>query len=130
MIDSVSGYFHAMPQEQLLVTQLHELLSFLSERDVLTLLIAGRHGIIGPVEISYLCDTLLLLQHFDAGGEIRKAVAVVKKRQSAHESTIRELRIDKEGVHLGEPLKQFDGLLTGTPTFHGDVGTLMGSVRR
>lgn len=134
MIDSVSGYFHAMPQEQLLVTQLHELMSFLSERGVLTLLIAGQHGIagqgiIGPVEISYLCDTLLLLRHFDAGGEIRKAVAVIKKRQSAHESTIRELRIDKEGVHLGEPLKQFDGLLTGTPTFHGDVGTLMSRVK-
>lgn len=131
MIDSVSGYFHSMPQEELLVTQLHELLSFLSGRGVLTLLIAGQHGIagrgiVGPVEISYLCDTLLLLRHFDAGGEIRKALAVIKKRQGPHENSIRELRFDKDGPRLGEPLKQFAGLLTGTPTFHGDVGTLLG----
>lgn len=131
LIDSVSGYFHSMPQEHLLVTQLHDLLSFLSERGVLTLLIAGQHGIsgrgiIGPVEISYLCDTLILLRHFDAGGEVRKAIAVIKKRLGPHEHTIRELRFEKNGPQLGEPLNEFDGLLSGTPTFHGDIGTLLG----
>ncbi len=131
LIDSVSGYFHSMPQEHLLVTQLHDLLSFLSERGVLTLLIAGQHGIsghgiIGPVEISYLCDTLILLRHFDAGGEIRKAIAVIKKRLGPHEHAIRELRFEKNGPQVGEPLKEFDGLLSGTPTFHGDVGSLLG----
>ena len=131
LIDSVSGYFHSMPQEHLLITQLHDLLSFLSERGVLTLLIAGQHGIsghgiIGPVEISYLCDTLILLRHFDAGGEVRKAIAVIKKRLGPHEHSIRELRFEKNGPQLGEPLTHFDGLLTGTPTFHGDVGSLLG----
>ena len=130
VIDSVSGYFHSMPQEQVLVTQLHELLSFLSGHGVLTLLIAGQHGIsghgiIGPVEVSYLCDTLLLLRHFDAGGEIRKTIAVVKKRNGAHEDTIRELRFGQDGPRVGEPLKEFDGLLSGTPTFRGDVGSLL-----
>ena len=131
LIDSVSGYFHSMPQERLLITQMHDLLSFLSERGVLTLLLAGQHGIsghgiIGPVEISYLCDTLILLRHFDAGGEIRKAIAVIKKRLGPHEHAIRELRFEKNGPQVGEPLKEFDGLLSGTPTFHGDVGSLLG----
>ena len=130
MIDSVSGYFHAMPQEPMLVTQMHELLSFLAGHGVLTLLIGGQHGVagqgvIGPVEVSYLCDTLILLRHFDAAGEIRKAIAVIKKRQGPHENTIRELRIDERGLHLGEPIKEFDGLLAGTPTFHGDLGSLL-----
>ena len=125
VLDSVSGYFHSVPQEQVLATQLHELLSFLSGNGVLTLLIAG-HGIIGPVEVSYLCDTLLLLRHFDAGGEIRKTIAVVKKRHGAHENTIRELRFDQDGPRVGEPLREFDGLLSGTPTFRGDASSLLG----
>lgn len=131
MIDSVSGYFHSVPQEQLLITQIHELLSFLTGRGVLTLLIAGEHGIAGhgvtgPLEVSYLCDTLLLLRHFDAAGEIRKTIAVIKKRHGAHEHTIRELRIDPSGLRVGEPLEHFDGLLTGTPVYHGDTGSLLG----
>ena len=131
VLDSVSGYFHSVPQEQVLATQLHELLSFLSGNGVLTLLIAGQHGIaghgiIGPVEVSYLCDTLLLLRHFDAGGEIRKTIAVVKKRHGAHENTIRELRFDQDGPRVGEPLREFDGLLSGTPTFRGDASSLLG----
>jgi circadian clock protein KaiC len=130
LIDSLSGYFHAMPQEEQLLTQMHELLSFLSANAVLALLIAGQHGIAGqgvagPLDISYLCDTLLLLRHFDSGGEIRKTVAVIKKRSGPHESTIRELRLDSGGILVGQPLRQFEGLLTGTPHFHGELGTLL-----
>ncbi|MBW0000016.1 MAG: AAA family ATPase [Verrucomicrobia bacterium] len=120
LIDSLSGYFHAMPQEQQLLTQMHELLNFLAANGVLSLLVAGQHGLAGPeltgpLDISYLCDTLLLLRHFDAGGTIRKAVAVTKKRTGPHEHTIRELYLEPGGIRVGEPLRQLEGLLTGAP---------------
>ena len=131
LIDSLSGYFHAMPQEGQLLAQMHELLSFLSQRGVLSLLVVGQHGIAGqgiagPLDISYMCDTLLLLRHFDAGGEVRKAIAVIKKRAGPHERTIRELRFEAGGVRVGEPLRHFEGLLSGTPRFQGEVDALLG----
>lgn len=125
LIDSLAGYFHAMPQEQQLLTQMHELLNFLSANGVLSLMVAGQHGlagadIAGPLDVSYLCDTLLLLRHFDAGGAIRKALVVIKKRTGPHENTIRELRLEPGGIRVGEPLRQLEGLLTGAPHLQGE----------
>ena len=130
LIDSLSGYFHAMPQEDQLVTQMHELLVYLSQRGVLSLLIVGQSGIVGtdimaPVDVSYMADTVLLLRHFEAFGTLRKAVSVVKKRYGPHETAIRELRFAPGGVAVGEPIEAFGGVLTGNPTFRGNREVLL-----
>jgi len=130
LIDTLSGYFHAMPQEHQLVTQMHELMGYLSRRGVLSLLVVEQSGIIGadigaPVDVSYMADTVLLLRHFEAFGNLRKAVSVVKKRYGPHETTIRELRFVPGSVQVGEPLEAFHGVLAGSPTFHGERRTLM-----
>ncbi len=120
VIDSLTGYLNAMPQEALLVTQMHELLAYLSRRGVLTLLIMAQGGMIGseeiiPLDISYLADVVLLLRHFETEGRLRRAVSVIKKRSGAHESTIRELELTKKGITVGEPLVGFRNVLSGTP---------------
>ena len=130
VIDSLTGYFHAMPQEDQLITQMHELLTYLSQRGVLSLLIVSQHGVVGthvmaPVDVSYMADTILLLRHFEAQGALRKAISVVKKRYGAHEATIRELRITGEGVSVGEPIRAFSGILAGSPTFQGNQKALL-----
>ena len=105
VIDSLSGYVNALPNEQFLLTQLHEMLNFLSEYGVLTILIAAQSGTIGPIQttadVSYLADTLVLLRFFEHRGALKKAISVVKHRKSAHEDTIRELQITGEGVRIG-----------------------------
>lgn len=120
IIDSLNGYMNAMPEEHFLTAQLHELLSYLGRQGVTTLLVLAQHGIVGstmetPVDTSYLVDSVVLLRYFEYAGEVRKAISVVKKRSGAHEGTIRELFFDGKGVHLGEPLRNFRGILTGTP---------------
>lgn len=131
MIDSLTGYFHAMPDEQMLLLQMHELLGYLSRREVLSLLVVAQHGLVsqergvsGALDISYMSDTVLLLRHFESHGQVRKAISVIKKRHGAHEKSIRELVLSSRGVELGEPLVDFDGVLTCNPTFTGDRSTL------
>ena len=123
VIDSLSGYESAMPQEKQLLLQMHEMLSYLNQQGVATLLINAQQGLIGAgisnVNISYIADTVLLLRFFEAEGRVRKALAVVKNRGGPHEDAIRELRIDHSGLRVGEPLVQFHGLLTGTPIYSG-----------
>jgi circadian clock protein KaiC len=119
VIDSLNGYLNAMASEKLLVLHLHELLTCLGQLGVTTLLILAQHGFSGgqmqvPVDASYLADTVLLLRYFEAQGTVRQAVSVIKKRTGKHERTIRELRIDN-GLHIGEPLESFQGVLTGNP---------------
>jgi circadian clock protein KaiC len=121
VIDSLNGYLNAMPEERHLIIQLHELLSFLGQAGVATILIGAHQGLIGnqmvaPVEASYLADAIILMRYFEAEGEVRQALSVLKKRGGAHERTIREFRMDAEGIHVGEPLRQFQGVLTGVPT--------------
>jgi circadian clock protein KaiC len=123
VIDSLNGYLNAMPSEQFLTLHLHELLSFLGDHGVTTLLILAQHGFAGgavevPIDTSYLADTVLLLRFFEARGEIRQAISVIKKRTGKHERTIRELRFDN-GVKIGEPVREFQGVLTGSPVFVG-----------
>jgi circadian clock protein KaiC len=122
VIDSLNGYLNAMPGERWLLVQLHELLSYLDQRGTISLLVMAQHGLVGshmetPVDVSYLADTVLLLRYFEAMGEVRKAISVMKKRTGRHELTIREFRLGAKGVRLGEPLQEFQGVLTGTPTY-------------
>lgn len=119
-IDSINGYVNAMLDESHLSAHLHELLSYLAEKGVTTLLTLAQQGFVGsdgPMSISYIADTVILLRYFEAAGAVRQAISVVKKRTGAHERTIRELRLDAAGLHVGPPLAEFQGVLTGTPTF-------------
>ncbi len=129
VIDSLSGYLSAMPEERFLSAHLHELLTFLSHRNVVTILTLAQHGILGaqltsPLDISYLADTVLLLRYFEAFGQVRRAISVVKKRTGAHEVLVRELQVDAQGLHIGPPLADFEGVLTGNPRFTGVQGDL------
>lgn len=132
VIDSLSGYMQVRSDKGFMQVHLYELLQFLNARDVLSLLVVTQHGVLGtalesPIDVSYLIDTILLLRFFEAQGEVRKAVSLVKKRLGAHERTIRECRLGPRGVQVGEPLKQFQGVLTGNPTFRGPEGQLIQS---
>ena len=130
VIDSINGYMQAMPSERLLAVQVHELLSYLANHRVTSLLTLVQHGIFGaPVdeaaEVSYLADTVILLRYFEHGGAVRQAISVVKKRSGAHEHTIRECRVGKGGMIVGEPLAQFRGVLDGVPEYRGSEEPLM-----
>jgi circadian clock protein KaiC len=120
VIDSLNGYLNAMPDERFLIAQLHELLTFLGQSGVATLLVGAQHGVIGsqmqtPVDASYLADTVVLLRYYESDGEVCQAISVMKKRGSAHERTIRSFSMDGSGVHVGEPLRRFRGILSGIP---------------
>jgi circadian clock protein KaiC len=129
VIDSLNGYMHAMPEERFLSVQMHELLTYLGHKGVVTFLVLAQHGLLGPmqapVDTTYLADTVILFRYFEADGQVRQAISVVKKRSGKHERTIRELRLDGSIV-VGEPLSNFQGVLTGTPLFKGESRTLMG----
>lgn len=123
VIDSLNGYLNSMPEARFLAIQLHELLVFLGQRGVTTLLVVAQHGLIGtmetPVDASYLADAVMLLRFFEAEGQVRQAISVLKKRSGEHERTIRELELSPGNIHIGEPLAAFHGILTGVPTYVG-----------
>lgn len=130
VIDSINGYMQAMPSERLLTVQVHELLSFLANHGVSILMTLVQHGVFGgPVdeqaEVSYLADTVVLLRYFEHAGSVRQAISVVKKRSGPHEHTIRECRVDRGGLIVGDPLTEFHGVLTGVPTYTGGTAPLM-----
>ena len=129
VIDSLNGYMAAMPQEQQLILQMHELLSYLSLKGVATFLINPQQGLVGSMasnlNVSYIADAVILLRFFEAGGRIRKAISVLKNRGGMHEDAIREFRIDRSGVRVGEPLRDFKGILTGTPEYVGHSEPLL-----
>jgi len=129
VIDSLTGYLNAMSEEQHLVLQMHEILTYLNQKGVVTILLLANHGLIGhmaaPVDMTYLCDSVMLLRFFESGGRLRRAISVVKKRVGPHEDTIREFRISAAGVTVGEPLEEFRGILTGVPFFEGQPGDLL-----
>jgi circadian clock protein KaiC len=128
VIDSLNAYLQAMPGEQFLLLQMHEILSYLGQQGVTTLLILGQHGLIGDmrsdIDLSYLSDALVLFRFFEAGGEVRSAISVVKSRTSAHERTIREFRLSASGLQVGEALQDFEGVLSGLPSYKGTVAML------
>lgn len=126
VIDSMNGLLNAMPDERYLAMQLHELLAYLGQQGIATIITLAQQGIIGsamqsPVDISYLADTVLLFRYFEMGGEIRQALSVIKKRSGPHEHAIRELFFDEAGVHVGQPLREFEGVLTGVPRSVGGM---------
>jgi len=130
VIDSLNGYLQSMPEERLLPIQVHELLSYLATKGVTCIMTLVQRGIFGsPVdeaaEISYLADTVVLLRYFEVMGTVRQAVSVVKKRSGDHERTIRETRVQRGGLHVGGPLREFQGVLTGVPSFTGASGDLL-----
>ncbi|MFN3579289.1 MAG: ATPase domain-containing protein [Pseudomonas sp.] len=129
VIDSLNGYMAAMPQEQQLLLQVHELVSYLSQQGIVTFLISPQSGLVGTMQsrlnISYVADSVVLIRYFEAQGRLRKAISILKHRTGAHEDAIRELRIDSKGVRVGEPLVNFRGVLTGTPEFFGADPSLM-----
>ncbi len=131
LIDSLNGYYHAMPNEQYLLLQMHELLSYLSQHNVTTLLILGQHGLVGEVhsdvDLSYLSDTIILMRFFEASGSVRRGLSVVKTRTSDHEATIREFTLGRGGVKIGAVLRDFGGVLSGTPIYRGSAAALMDS---
>ena len=129
VLDSLSGYQNAMPEEQFLLLQMHELLTYLNQQGVLTIMVLAQHGLFGamqsPVDLTYLSDNVLLLRYFEAGGQLRRAISVLKKRTGGHEASIREYRIDKKGVRVGAPLTEFSGILTGVPKYTGQSEALL-----
>ncbi len=134
VIDSLNGYHTSMPDENALTLHLHELLQYLNRRGATTFLTVAQHGIVGemkvPVDVTYLADTVIVLRYFEALGEVRRAVSIVKKRTGPHETTIREFRFSNSGLTLGEPLHEFQGVLLGVPTFVGDGRPLLQTSKR
>lgn len=120
LIDSITGYFNAMLDARHLSLQMHELLAFLSERQVASIITMAQAGLIGasmssPVDISYLADTVVLLRYYESAGRVKKAISVLKKRAGAHEDSIRELSFGPTGIKVGEPLSNMHGVLSGVP---------------
>lgn len=129
VIDSLNAYMHAMPSDNFLVLQMHELLSYLGQQGVISLMVLGLHGVTGDlrsdVDISYLADTVMMLRFFEAQGQVRKSIAVIKTRTSDHERSIREFRIDTNGISVGEPISSFTGILSGAPVYEPTNGGLL-----
>ena len=129
VIDSLNGYQAAMPGEQALILHMHELLQYLNRQGASTFLTVAQHGLVGdmkaPVDVTYLADTVILLRYFEAAGRVRRAMSVIKKRTGAHEDTIREYMIDSRGITVGEPLREFQGVLRGVPSLNGNGAALM-----
>jgi circadian clock protein KaiC len=130
-IDTLNGYVNAIPTTDAPIVRMHELLSYLNERSVGTLVVLAQHGTVGaamptPVDLSYLADAIVLFRFFEAQGQIRKAISVVKKRTGGHETAIRELKIGPDRLHVGAPLTEFSGVLSGHPLYTGSAQPLLG----
>jgi len=130
VIDSLNGYRNAMAEEQHLILHLHELLAYLNQQGVTTLIIMAQYGILGqevssPVELSYLADNVILLRYFEAFGQVRQAISVVKKRTGTHERSVRELRISDHGLRVGRELREFQGVLSGRLSYTGESQPLL-----
>ena len=132
VFDSLNSYLNSMPEERFLALQMHELLSYLDNQGIVTILIMAQHGLVGnvetPLDLSFLSDAIVLLRFFEANGAVRKAISVLKKRGSTHEQSIREYQlVHGKGIHVGAPILEFRGVLTGVPTFIGPSEDLLPS---
>ncbi len=129
VIDSLNGYQAAMPEENSLILHVHELLQYLNRQGAATFMTVAQHGLVGdmkaPVDVTYLADTVILLRYFEALGNVRRAISIIKKRTGSHESTIREYRIDNRGLTIGAPLVEFQGVLRGVPLYVGANNPLL-----
>jgi circadian clock protein KaiC len=130
IIDSLNGLLNAMQGEQAMMIQLHELLSYLSHMGVTSFMVMAQFGVLGtqmgsPIDVSYLADNVLLFRYFESEGAVRQAISVLKRRNGPHERSIRELRLSPKKIEVGEPLRQFEGILTGVPKFVGQSKPLL-----
>jgi circadian clock protein KaiC len=127
-IDSLNAYLQAMPGSKHLMLQMHELLTYLNHRNVVTILILGQHGLLGDmqteVDMSYLADAILMFRFFEARGKLLKAVSMVKSRTNQHEQTIREFRMGASGLEIGAELTDFEGVLAGVTAYRGKLPLL------
>jgi circadian clock protein KaiC len=121
VIDSINGYLNAMPAERYLTLQLHELLAYLNQQGVITIMVLAQQGLVGTmqsvVDLTYLADTVVLSRFYENRGEVKQALSVIKKRSGNHERSIREMKITPHGITVGEPLRDLQGVLTGVPSF-------------
>jgi circadian clock protein KaiC len=128
VIDSLNAYLQAMPGSKYLMLQMHELLTYLNHRNIVTILILGQHGLLGElrteVDMSYLSDAILVFRFFEARGKLLKAISMVKSRTNRHEQTIRELRMTREGIEVGQELTDFEGVLAGVTAYRGAMPLL------
>lgn len=128
LIDSLNGYMNAMPDEKHLLLQLHELFTYLNHHGVVTILVAAQTGVVGtmytPADLTYLADTVVMLRFFEAQGALKQSLSVLKKRSGDHERSIREFKIDQDGIRVGAPLSGFHGILSGTPQYQGQDAML------
>jgi circadian clock protein KaiC len=127
VIDSLNGYLNSMPQEGFLMTHLHELFAYLNQKGVLTIIVVAQQGMMASaspaeMDVSYLADSVLLFRYYEADGAVHQAISVFKRRTGPHERTIRQLVIDERGVHVGEQLRQFRGIMTGVPQYDRSLG--------
>jgi circadian clock protein KaiC len=134
IIDSLNGYLNAMPGETYLNNQLHELTSYLNQLGIVTILVMAQHGMVmaleAPVDLSYLCDTVINMRYFETAGEVKQSVAVIKKRSGHHEKAIREFSLNGgKGLRIGDPLRHFQGILTGAPRFEGSQEEILKAVK-
>jgi circadian clock protein KaiC len=130
VIDSLNGYLNGMPSERFLMIHMHELLAYLGQKGVVTILTIAQHGMLGssmmtPIDASFLADTVILLRFFEAGGRVRQAISIVKRRRGAHERTLREMKIGPTGMQVGDVLQDFEGVLTGVPRYRGKNAQLL-----
>ena len=135
VIDSLNGYLNGMPSERFLLIHMHELLTYLGRKGVVTILTIAQHGMLGsamqsPIDVSFLADSVILLRFFEAAGTVRQAISVVKKRRGVHERTLREMKIGSKGMQIGEVLREFEGVLTGVPRYSGKKANLMSDENR
>jgi circadian clock protein KaiC len=132
VIDSLNGYLQAMQSDKSLVVHLHELLSYLNERGVITVLVSVQHGVFGAehtqFDATYLADLVIQIRYFEAHGLIREAISVIKNRAENHERSIREFDVSAKGIRIGEPLREFQGVLRGVPEFVGESKTLIAEI--
>jgi circadian clock protein KaiC len=124
VVDSLNGFMDSVPEERFISMHLRELLTYLNHRGVATLTVLAQHGLLGEpagktIDVSYLADNVILFRYFEAFGEVRRAISVMKKRSGPHERTIREFMLSGEGIQIGEPIREFHGVLSGEPTYVG-----------
>lgn len=125
VVDSLSGYLHAMPSERNLLLQLHELVAYLGQKNVIALLLYTQHGLLNPamstpIDVSYLADTVILFRYYEHAGMLRRAISTFKKRAGNHERAIRDFALGPRGLEIGEPLYRFRGIMSGMPVLEAD----------
>jgi circadian clock protein KaiC len=130
VIDSMNGLMDSVPDEQFMTLHLRELLTYLNQHGAATITVLTQHGLMGdatrsPLDVTYLADNVVLLRYFEARGQIRQSISVFKKRSGTHERTIREFALSATGLTVGAPLEDFQGVLTGVPTYSGAAGPLL-----